>query len=144
MNDIQWDNLANCPTHAIANRTRRQCPNMADGTQNETMVFPQWTRSGIGNWAFTLLIVPLFWWMMFVVIGEMTFIIWLLAMALYIPLLLFVGGKIKHGNPAVPTHTEKLRRLVVWLGRIELGMFLFALYLFAYMIILYSDDLSAR
>jgi len=52
------------------------------------------------------------------------FIIWLLAMALYIPLLLFVGGKIKPGNPTLPTHKEKLRRLVVWFGRIELGFFL--------------------
>ena len=117
---------------------------MADGTQNDTMVFPQWTKSSLGKWVFTLLIVPLFWWMMFVVIGEMTFIIWLLAMAFYIPLLLFVGGKIKPGNPTLPTHTEKLRRLVVCLGRIELGMFLLEFYILAYMIIFYSDDLSAR
>jgi hypothetical protein len=112
------------------------------------MVFPQWTKRRIGNWAFTLLIVPLFWQMMFVVIGAMpSLIIWLLAMALYIPLLLFVGGKIKPGNPTLPTHTERLRRLVVWLGRIELGMFFFLLYFYTYMIILmlifYDDDLSA-
>jgi hypothetical protein len=108
------------------------------------MVFPQWTKSGLGKWGFTLLIAPLFWWVMFVVIGGMTFIIWLLAMALYIPLLLFVGSKIKPGNPTLPTHTEKLRRLVIWLGRIQLGMFLLEFYLLAYMIIFYSDDLSAQ
>jgi hypothetical protein len=106
------------------------------------MVFPQWTKSRLGKWGFTLLIVPLFWWMMFVVIGEMTWIIWLLAMALYIPLLLFVGGKIKLGNPTLPTRTEKLRLLVVWLGRIELGMFLLQLYGIAFMIIFYSDDME--
>jgi peptidoglycan/LPS O-acetylase OafA/YrhL len=106
------------------------------------MVFPQWTKSSLGKWGFTLLIVPLFWWTMSVVIGAMTtLIIWLLAMALYIPLLLFIGGKIKPGAPTLPTHTEKLRRLVVWLGRIELGFFLFALYFFAYMII-FDDDFS--
>src|SRR5215471_5428391 len=108
------------------------------------MVFPQWTKSRLGKWVFTLLIVPLFWGMMFFVIGEMTFIIWLLAMALYIPLLLFVGGKIKPGNPTLPTHTERLRLLAIWLGRIELGMFLLVFYLLAYMIIFYSDDLSAQ
>jgi hypothetical protein len=108
------------------------------------MAFPQWTKSGLGKWGVTLLVVPLFWLVMFIVIGEMTLIIWLLAMALYIPLLLFLGGKIKPGAPTLPTHTEKLRRLVVWLGRIELGMFLFALYIFAYVIIFYSDDLSAQ
>src|SRR5215471_8993850 len=108
------------------------------------MDFPQWTKSSLGKWVFTLLIAPLFWWMMFFVIGEMAFIIWLLAMALYIPLLLFVGGKIKLGNPALPTHAEKLRRLVVWFGRIEFGMFLFMLYLFIFMIIFYSDDLDLQ
>jgi hypothetical protein len=108
------------------------------------MVFPQWTKSGLVKLGFTLLIAPLFWWVMFVVIGGMTFIIWLLAMALYIPLLLFVGSKIKPGNPTLPTHTEKLRRLVIWLGRIQLGMFLLEFYLLAYMIIFYSDDLSAQ
>ena len=109
------------------------------------MVFPQRAKSGLGKWGFTLLIVPLFWWTMSVVIGAMTtLIIWLLAMALYIPLLLFVGGKIKPGNPTLPTHTERLRLLVVWLGRIELGMFLLVFYLLAYMIIFYSDDLFAQ
>jgi len=108
------------------------------------MVFPQWTKSRLGKWVITLLIIPLFWGMMFFVIGGMTFIIWLLAMALYIPLLLFVGGKIKPGNPTLPTQTEKLRRLAIWLGRIELGMFLLVFYLLAYMIIFYSDDLSAQ
>jgi hypothetical protein len=92
------------------------------------MIFPKLTKSGVGKWGVILLVVPLFWWMTFVVIGAMTFIIWLLAMALYIPLLLYVGGKIKPGNPTLPTHTEKLRRLVVWLGRVELGMFLLELY----------------
>ena len=85
---------------------------------------------------------------MFVVIGGgMTLIIWLLAMAFYIPLLLFVGGKIKPGNSTLPTHTEKLRRLVVWFGRIELGFFLFLLYFYALMIILmiiFRDDLFPR
>jgi hypothetical protein len=95
------------------------------------------------------MIVPSFWLTMSVVIGAMTtLIIWLLAMALYIPLLLFVGGKIKLGNPPLPTHTEKLRRLVVWFGRIELGYFLFALYFYAFMIIwtiiFYSDDLFTQ
>jgi len=108
------------------------------------MVFPQWTKSRLGKWGFTLLIVPLFWGMMSVVIGAMpSLIIWLLAMALYIPLLLFVGGKIKPGNPKLPTHAEKLRRLVVWLGRIELGFFLFLLYFYAFMIIymmIFYDD----
>jgi heme/copper-type cytochrome/quinol oxidase subunit 2 len=86
----------------------------------------------------------LLWLMMFVVIGAMALIIWLMAMALYIPLLLFVGGKIKLGNPALPAHTEKLRRLVVWLGRIELGMFFNVLYILLYMIIFHFDDLNAR
>ena len=113
-------------------------------SKTKLMVFPQWTKGSLGKWGFTLLIAPLFWWVMFVVIGGMTFIIWLLAMALYIPLLLFVGGKIKPGNPTLPTHTEKLRRLVVWLGRIEFGMFLLEFYLLAYMIIFYSDDLFAQ
>ena len=111
------------------------------------MVFPQWTKSGLGKWGVTLLIVPLFWWMMFVVFGGMVFIFWLLAMALYSPLLLFVGGKIKPGAQTLPAHIEKLRRLVVWLGRIEFGMFLFMLYFFAFMIILmmiYQDDLFVR
>jgi len=94
------------------------------------MVFPQWTKSGVSDWAFILLIAPLFWQMMFVIIGGAALIIWLLAMALYIPLLLFVSGKIKLGDPAPPTHTEKLRRLVVSLGRIEFGMFLYMLYFF--------------
>lgn len=114
---------------------------MADVTQNETMAFPNRTKSALARWGFTLLIVPLFWQMMFVVIGGMALIIWLLAMALYIPLLLFVGSKIKPGNPALPTHTEKLRRLVIGLGRIEFGMFFYVLYVFIYMIILHSDDL---
>jgi hypothetical protein len=108
------------------------------------MVFPQWTKSRLGKWVIILLIIPLFWGMMFFVIRGVTFIIWLLAMALYIPLLLFVGGKIKPGNPTLPTHTEKLRRLAIWLGRIELGMFILVFYLLAYMIIFYSDDLSAQ
>jgi len=108
------------------------------------MVFPQWTRSSLGKWGVTLLIVPLFWLMMFIVIGEMALIIWLMAMALYIPLLLFVGSKIKLGNPALPAHTERLRRLVVWLGRIELGMFFNVLYILLYMIIFHFDDLNAR
>ena len=115
--------------------------------KTKLMVFPQWTKGSLGKWGFTLLIAPLFWWMLYVVIGGMTFIIWLLAMALYIPLLLFVGVKIKLGNPTLPTHTEKLRRLVVWLGRIEFGMFLFMLYFSAFMIILmmiYQDDLFVR
>ena len=106
------------------------------------MVFPQWTKSRLGKWVITLLIIPLFWGMMFFVIGGMTFIIWLLAMAFYIPLLIYVGGKIKPGNPTLPTHTEKLRLLVVWLGRIELGMFLLQLYGIAFMIIFYSDDME--
>ena len=80
--------------------------------------------------------------MMFIVIGEIALIIWLMAMALYIPLLLFVGGKIKLGNPTLPAQTERLRRLVVWLGRIELGIFLYILYFFIYLITFHSDDLS--
>jgi hypothetical protein len=108
------------------------------------MAFPQWIKSGLGKWGVTLLVVPLFWLVVFIVIGEMTLIIWLLAMALYIPLLLFVSGKIKPDAPTLPTHTEKLRRLVVGLGRVELGMFLYALYFFIYMIIFHSDDLSPR
>jgi hypothetical protein len=112
------------------------------------MVLPQWTESRPGKWGFTLLIVPLFWWMMSVAIGAMiTLIIWLLAMALYIPLLLFVGGKIKPGAPTLPTHIEKLRLLAVWLGRIELGFFLFVLYFSASMIILmmiFHDDWSLQ
>jgi hypothetical protein len=106
------------------------------------MVFPQWPKSGLGKWCVTLLIVPLFWLMMSIVIGEITLIIWQLAMALYIPLLLFVNSKIKPDAPILPTHTENLRRMVVWLGRIELGMFLYALYFFIYMIIFHSEDLS--
>lgn len=109
------------------------------------MVFPQWTKSRLGKWVIILLIIPLFWGMMFFVIRGMTFIVWLLAMALYIPLLLFVGGKIKLGAPPLPTQTEKLRRLVVWLGRIELGFFFFLLYFYAFMIIImmifYDDSL---
>jgi hypothetical protein len=112
------------------------------------MVFPQWTESNLGKWVFILLIVPLFWLIISVVIGAMiTLIIWLLAMALYIPLLLFVGGKIKPGNPTLPTPTEKLRRLVVWFGRIELGFFLFLLYFYAFWIvfmIIVHDDLNLR
>jgi len=112
------------------------------------MVFPQWTKSRLGKWVFTLLIIPLFWGVMFFAIRGMTYIIWLLAMALYIPLLLFVGGKIKLGNPKLPTHTEKLRRLVIWLGRIEIGFIFFLLYFCAFMIILmmifYDDSLNAQ
>ena len=108
------------------------------------MNFPPWTKSSFGKWFFTLLIAPLFWWMMAVVIGGgMTLIIWLLAMAFYIPLLLFVGGKIKPGNPTLPAHTEKLRLLAVWLGRIEFGMFLYMFYFLIYMIIImiiFHDD----
>jgi len=106
------------------------------------MVFPQWTKSSLGKWGVTLLIVPLFWLMMFVVIEGMALIIWLMAMAIYIPLLLFVGSKIKLGNPALPAHTEKLRRLVVGLGIIEFGMFLYMLYFFIFLIIFHFDDLS--
>jgi hypothetical protein len=66
-------------------------------------------------------------------------------MALYIPLLLFVGGKIKPGNPTLPTHTEKLRLMAVWLGRIELGFFLYLLYFFIIFFIIsmtiFHDDL---
>jgi len=81
------------------------------------MVFSHRTKSSLGKWGFTLLIIPLFWLMMFVVIGwEMTFIIWLLAMALYIPLLIYVGGKIKPGNPTLPTHTENYGYLSSGLG----------------------------
>jgi hypothetical protein len=65
-------------------------------------------------------------------------------MALYISLLLYVGGKIKPGNPTLPTRTEKLRRLVVSLGRIEFGFLLFLLYFIAYGIIFYSDDMAAH
>jgi hypothetical protein len=108
------------------------------------MAFPQWTKTSLGIWGVTLLIVPLFWWMMFIVIDEIALVIWLLSMTIYIPLLLFVGGKINPGAPILPAHTEKLRRLVVWLGRIELGMFLYVLYFFAYMIIFHPDDLSPR
>jgi hypothetical protein len=111
------------------------------------MAFSQQTKSSLGKWGFTLLIVPLFWWMMFVIIGATAFIIWLLAMALYIPLLLYVGGKIKPGISTLSAHTEKLRRLAVWLGKIEFGMFLFMLYFFIYMIILmmiFHDDLFPR
>jgi hypothetical protein len=113
------------------------------------MVFPQWTKSRPGKWGFTLLSVPLFWLMMSIVIGVMmTLIVWLLAMAFYIPLLLFVNGKIKLDAPTLPARTEKLRRMVVWFGRIQLGMFVYMFYffifVFIYMNIFLSDDLYSH
>jgi hypothetical protein len=68
--------------------------------------------------------------------------IWLLMLAGYVPLRLYVNTKIEFGSHSLPERAEKTRKFTIMPGKVELGLLLLAAYFFVYMLIFHRDDLS--
>jgi hypothetical protein len=98
----------------------------------------------LAEWGSTLILIPLLWYLVFLISEDSAVIIWLLLLVGYIPLLLYVNKKIEFGSPILSGKAEYIRRFTLTLGKVELGFLLFVVYFFVYILIFRKDDLFAR
>ncbi|MBI1765710.1 MAG: hypothetical protein HYR56_30265 [Acidobacteria bacterium] len=87
------------------------------------------------KWLFTLVAIPLFWLLLFTSFRESAMAIWLIGMAFYIPLALYVGGKITLQHGPLSAQADRLRYWVVILGKIEWGLFTLLAYFLFYLLL---------